>query len=393
MASAEGRFLYPDESWPFVAIPITILSIGSGSTGIGESWGYLQGNGGFSGSLITTAVRLNLEGQTLTFSPDGGMIAHTRGDSFRINSFDALGSGSAKFGTLLYTHQETGADFSRLKWSDDGAYLFALDSGLNQVKVFAQTEPQVFELVNTINIPDTAKSMDVFSSFVAVGTEYEVESVLNYRTRIYRRSGEELFLQTTLDDVGFDALWFVDGSYLIDATTKVAYSRAGLVFTRDDVLMDNIAANTTVANISAHTVIPSVAGFIYQSALDDIVLDDLSAATIQVKLLDETASFSLTDTLVSQVDNNGAAEVFGFNWPEGGVTLTNVAPVNSGTSIDWTSDDVEQPIFGGNLTARYALLYSGTTPLVFLDFGESKDIPANSALKFAFSSGFLSLSI
>lgn len=112
----------------------------------------------------------------------------------------------------------------------------------------------------------------------------------------------------------------------------------------------------------------------------DLSMTD-EAANFYVELLDNSASFTATDTAKTTVDNAGGYEVDGNGWTTGGENLTSV-DVTVVTTNDAMIDaaDVAVTATGGAVGPAYAaLIYvnegdADTTysPLWYVDFGEAK---------------------
>lgn len=114
----------------------------------------------------------------------------------------------------------------------------------------------------------------------------------------------------------------------------------------------------------------------YDHTLQLIVNKAVTYTTVKVKLLDNTASFTSSQTTVASVDGSGAKEVSGNGWASGGPTLANVA-VTQVTTNDamLDADDVSQTASGGSIGPAYAaLVYDSTSnkPLFYIDFGQSQ---------------------
>jgi hypothetical protein len=124
---------------------------------------------------------------------------------------------------------------------------------------------------------------------------------------------------------------------------------------------------------------------LYDHTVKLLVNKEVTLTTLKVKLLDNTASFSASQTTVAAVDGSGAKEVSGNGWASGGPTLANVA-VTQVTTNDamLDADDVTQTASGGSIGPAYAaLVYDSTSskPLIYIDFGQSQSAGATTDFK------------
>lgn len=124
---------------------------------------------------------------------------------------------------------------------------------------------------------------------------------------------------------------------------------------------------------------------LYDHTVKLIVNKEVTYTTLKVKLLDNTATFSASQTTVASVDGSGAKEVFGNGWTSGGVTLSSVA-VTQVTTNDamLDADDVAVTASGGSIGPVYAaLVYDSTSnkPLVYIDFGQAQSAGSTTDFK------------
>src|SRR3569623_1469733 len=96
---------------------------------------------------------------------------------------------------------------------------------------------------------------------------------------------------------------------------------------------------------------------LYDHTVKLIVNKEVTFTSLKVKLLDNTATFSASQTTVASVDGSGAKEVSGNGWTTGGITLANVA-VTQVTTNDamLDADDVAVTASGGSIGPAYAAL-------------------------------------
>lgn len=124
---------------------------------------------------------------------------------------------------------------------------------------------------------------------------------------------------------------------------------------------------------------------LYDHTVKLTVNKEVTYTTLKVKLLDNTATFSASQTTVASVDGSGAKEVSGNGWTSGGVTLSSVA-VTQVTTNDAMLDahDVAVTASGGSIGPAYAaLVYDSTSnkPLVYIDFGQAQSAGSTTDFK------------
>ena len=117
--------------------------------------------------------------------------------------------------------------------------------------------------------------------------------------------------------------------------------------------------------------------YLYDVAVSKIVDDTHSVGdTYKVELLNNSATFTASDTTKAAVDNSGAYEVTSTEWVTGGPSLTSVVK-QLATTNDAVFDaaDVDVTASTDAIGPAYnALIYNSTdnTLLAFISFGEAK---------------------
>jgi hypothetical protein len=127
---------------------------------------------------------------------------------------------------------------------------------------------------------------------------------------------------------------------------------------------------------------------IYDIAVQKIVTHDFDASNLRVLLVNSTAAFNRDHTHIDQVTNNGAHEVFGSNWPQGGRVLSGVSvDAIGGEQAALDADDTDTLVFmGSSKTFRSLVIYDGTSgaPILFSNSGANRTIEGTSGLKLNF---------
>jgi hypothetical protein len=136
----------------------------------------------------------------------------------------------------------------------------------------------------------------------------------------------------------------------------------------------------------------------YDHTLKLLANKEVTFTTIKVKLLDNTATFSASQTTVASVDGSGAKEVSGNGWASGGPTLANVAVTQVTTNDSMLdADDVSVTASGGSIGPAYAaLVYDSTSnkPLFYIDFGQAQSAGATTDFKIVWdATGIIKFSI
>jgi len=112
---------------------------------------------------------------------------------------------------------------------------------------------------------------------------------------------------------------------------------------------------------------------IYDQAIEDIVSGaiDLDSDTLKVILLDTDASFTATNTDLTDISGDEIAN--GNGYTTGGATLSNVSVTDSAGTTTVDADDVTWTASGGNIAAFAAAIYDDTHAnnrlIAFIDFG------------------------
>ncbi|ERP95705.1 hypothetical protein Q669_29495 [Labrenzia sp. C1B10] len=218
-----------------------------------------------------------------------------------------------------------------------------------------------------------------------------------YLTKVYRRTGNTYDEVQEIANLGNLLDFSADGKMLVDAASRLAYQiDAGGVW--QDVsatVMANIPTGVTSQAVSPHFLAPKGTTYLYDVGLLYLVNNGVDLGAVKYMLLDNTASFDSTDATVNDVTNAGAAEVFGSGWPQGGLAIQNIMLVSKENgAAALTCDPFAQVIVGGDLSVRYGLIYSGTTPIIFVDFQTEQTFLQNTEVSFETgSNGFVLYSV
>lgn len=292
----------------------------------------------------------------------------------------------------------TGAAYAPLvmEWNPDNNYLFT-SSGLVDDATFSiferegvHTSQTLTEVYRSPIGPGKIVNIAAQQNFIAVAYEIDDGSI-TYRTDLFKRYGNTVVKVGEIDDFGRLLQWSLD-NLLFDASVKKVYERVGNDLIEQEGMLDNVALGAIRQGVSDHVDSPLSTSSFYNDAVSDLVMGNIDFEAVKVLLLDDSASFSPSDSTVDAVTGSGAYEVFGANWPEGGVTLTNVEYVpEGGMGVRLAADNVSQEIFGGSITARAALIYQGTQPLIYIDFGEDRTIPNSTEALLDFGLGGIAI--
>lgn len=353
--------------------------------------------GGFRGSNIRVAsIFVNTEGngyEATQLTPDSTLMLFARrspGGLFWYE-FDFSKLPNANPFTTAEGSDTSLGSIPALAVSADSQWVFVIGDAAKKLAMYARSGKSLTKS-QVIDLPETPVSISTFGPFVAVGLTYD-DGTTKYRTRIFKKSGDRLLVHTTIEGMGHDVLFSKDGSLLIDAFTKKAYARDGYAFNDSSAMMANIATNTTIAAISPHVPENLAQAKFYNGAASDFASNDVDMGALSVLLLNDGAAFNPAHATVSDVTGGGAFEVSGNNWPVGGMPLLNVMRQKNAHGLDVVADNVKRSIFGGSLVARYAVIYSGTRPLIFVDFADNVTIRENESLAMNLTSGFVGIGV
>ncbi len=136
---------------------------------------------------------------------------------------------------------------------------------------------------------------------------------------------------------------------------------------------------------------------IYNQAKHDILDStlDLDGDTLKVALLNNSATFTATNTVFSDVSANELAN--GNGYTTGGVTLANKAVTHSGGTSTFDADDAVWTASGGSIGPTYkAVIYDTTLSnrlIAFIDFGGANTAGDGTQFKIVWNaSGIFTLS-
>lgn len=110
---------------------------------------------------------------------------------------------------------------------------------------------------------------------------------------------------------------------------------------------------------------------IYNQVREDILSSaiDLDGDTIKLGLLNNSATFTATHTVWSDISTNEIAN--GSGYTTGGATLAGKVVNHTSGTAKWDADDVTWTASGGPITAYKGALYSTTLSnrlIAFIDF-------------------------
>lgn len=127
----------------------------------------------------------------------------------------------------------------------------------------------------------------------------------------------------------------------------------------------------------------------YNHTLKLLLNQEVDLDALKVMLLSEDATFTAAHTTVDAVTNEGAYEVHGNGWDQGGEALSGEAVSIANTSgAIYSASNLEVTASGGPIgPAPKALIYDATNdlPLFFIDFGEAKKADDGTPFKVTFS--------
>lgn len=175
-----------------------------------------------------------------------------------------------------------------------------------------------------------------------------------------------------------------DEKYLIDGRKRRALRKTSGGWVEDDTVVANLPEKIYAQAFSPDALEPRSTNRLYVAALDALLKNEVNLDDLKIALLSEAATYSEGETNASTVLAN---EVHGFNWPQGGVALTNRSEVNSGYRSGTDYDDPSGDVAGGELTFKNALVYEASTdlPIAFLSYDSPVLIEADTTITFKLS--------
>jgi WD40 repeat protein len=280
------------------------------------------------------------------------------------------------------------SDIIRVAWSERRDFFFAgsLDG---KVACFRDTGAS-FDFIYTIEPPadHEVSALDFAFDRRTLAVGYKNTNTNTFITRLFLRTGNSFSQIVEYSDVGEALSFSADGLLLVDGCQAKAYQRTDLSPTTpwSDVsapMMNNIAANGWTQILVSEIEGKVSNGTVYPNSLEWIISNAPSMPETKFMILSGDATFDASHATLDQVTGAGAYEVSGNNWPAGGVTINNISLTSIGLGIVGLGfDDFSQVIVGGDLDFRYGLFYSGTTPLVHVDFASDQKFVQNTEISF-----------
>lgn len=133
----------------------------------------------------------------------------------------------------------------------------------------------------------------------------------------------------------------------------------------------------------------------YNHTTKKLVNKEVDYTSLKAMLLNSGASFTATNTTMTQVTNSGAHEVSGNGWAVGGQPLQSVAVTvvdTNGAMID--ADDISVEATGGAIGPATALVIyddgATKTPLWYVDFDGSQTAGEGTPFKITLSASGIS---
>lgn len=275
-----------------------------------------------------------------------------------------------------------------LAWSRDSQFVF-IETG-NTIVVVSNVGGDFTYLSQITTQPGQSVhrvAMSPDNVFMAASTSEDDGGLTVYRTRLFKRSGDDFLPIASIDNFGSTLAWNELGNQLYDAGTRRAFRRTPNtnVFVELSGFMSNIAAGVIESATSPHIAFPTGAAMFYDNVFYDIITGTQSLAGLKLALLDANYVFNTADASAATILAN--YEVAGAHWPQGGKDVMNVRFEPYGTQGAYLdADDIEQMIYEGSITARYALVYDAADrPVAFVDF--QQEITAELNSKFTLKMG------
>lgn len=359
------------------AIPAISAALGERVSG-SSSFGFLYPD--FSTGVTTQTLTANAGYRGGEASPDGSsfIILGARNTAvvgatlntaspplYNINENQTELSTGVAFGTWVDNNYFVGGN-------DDVLWLYSFNTS---TRLF--TESLLLEKI--AGKPKRAASVRSNGRWIAVA----YQDGANVNTAIYEKRGLYPVKVQTINNFGTLLDFTQDGSLLIDAASKKAYSyNAGSWIDVTSTVMANVATGATVQAVSTHLDNPLGFTQMYNNRLADLQLGTVNLNNLYITLMKPTAkAYDPTDNSFTAVV--GANEVSGGLWPTGGLHLTNVTQSADGTRL-WKidADDVSWIFAGTGDSARYGLVYDKTSmkPLLHINFQQDIAIPPNMSL-------------
>lgn len=343
--------------------------------------GVFSGGGvdSWTGSVPSENVRGLWPDPTGNFLIQG---AASYANVIRRDSAGADGNG-AVFAAPTFFDTEHGIDIAA--WSPNGVYLFA-GTKADGLSSFQN------DGTNFVKVYDIPKKAGVIQAIACSRNGREVAISHNdggtITTTIYRRSGP--FLQEVQELAsGFGAMiaFTADSLTMIDAQTKIGYTKSGDTWTVASGMFANVVSGVAQQAVSPHVANPVGFTKIYDDRMGDFLEGLINIDDLKITLAGSTApAYDPTHTTLAQTV--GSAELATGNWPAGGLPLGNVVGTRLGPQrYGLVADDVERILVVTGATFRYGIIYEVSTdkPLLHIDFEKVYSIPVGTKITIQFN--------
>lgn len=265
--------------------------------------------------------------------------------------------------------------------SSTGSGIFQWDDVNHDLILIAEFSTSAGDPVHAVCAPQAGRWIAL--SFLSGGV---------YTTDIFERVGSFPVFRQTISGIGKTIGFSQDGSLLIDASAKKAYTvDAFSVWNEVSGALTNVVSGAIVQGISPHIKDPVGFTSLYDNRLADlhdnlINLDDLYLTL----MTPDAAPFDPTDSTISAV--LGTEEVTDGLWPAGGIHLLNATSVAVGAR-QWKIDvdDLTYIIKETGIVFSYAVVYEHSTgkPLLHIDFLREYTVPHNTEIQIKFNAAGL----
>lgn len=277
------------------------------------------------------------------------------------------------------------------EWTPDGKYLItATADGYLQIYTItftgsAITATKVYE-INPGYGAAKSVSMRYDGRIFAIG----FDDGTTKRTVVYQRYGTAAQAKWVFTGMGGLLDWTADGQYLCDAINKKALKWVDIdtIMTNSDATMQNMPSGLVTQAMSYHVDLVYASGNIYDAGVLALAAGPIDLTNLKLALL-TGATFVHGDATPA---NALTHEVYGDNWPQGGVVITNVTKTASGPGIvKVAADDLKQIIVDGSLTFNQIIIYDATNnvPIVMFTYTADQTGEANTKLVFDLLDGFI----
>lgn len=286
----------------------------------------------------------------------------------------------------------TNSQIADAEWTANSQFIILADIRVTGHRLFTyeKTSPTALVYRRELAFTGTHKALAVSGRNDRVAHATESGGIIT--TRIYSIAPATGILTEiqSIANFGGQLDFTIDGINLFDCTTKKAYTNVSGTWEVIPAFFPNVPGDVyTYQAITPDTTFRLGTTQLYTEGDNKLTTNTVNMDDFKILHLSTAAVINLAHTTISQV--TGANEVFGANWPQGGLALGPATITTLQAQIDYSYADVDRDILFDTLNIGYSIVYEATTnlPLIAIDWGGIVTVPGDMHIKIAELTGKL----